>query len=58
MSGWTFDVTITKVRRKSKTVRVRAYTQEEAIRYAKLAAVGVDWEDERRGTEYEARELT
>lgn len=58
MSGWTFDVTITQVKRKSKTVQVRAFSQDQAIEYAKLAAVGIEWETHSKDVEYQARELT
>lgn len=58
MSGWTFEVTVTQVRRKSKTVTVRAFTQDEAIEYAKVTAAGMEWDGQTRHTEYEARELT
>lgn len=56
MSGWTFDVTISQVKRKTKTVQVRAFSQEQAIEYAKNRADSIPWESETKGMEYDARE--
>lgn len=57
MSGWTFDVTISKVKRRTKTIRVRAFSEDEAIELAKARANSLAWETATEGMEYEAREL-
>lgn len=58
MSGWTYNVTISKVKRKTKTIQVRAYSQDEAIELAKARADSMAWEAATEGLEYDARELT
>ncbi|MBB3752516.1 putative secreted protein [Mycolicibacterium sp. BK634] len=57
MSGWTYDVTISKVKRKTKRVQIRAYSREQAIEYAKDMTEDKGWEESRTEMEYDAREL-
>jgi hypothetical protein len=58
MSGWTFEVTLAKVTRKTKTVKVRAFSQQEAIENAQRATQGEPWDEKRETVEYDVREIS